>query len=1140
MKANVLGRIPYPRTLAVAAAGFVLYLLLGFLLAPWAIERSVSGFAADKLQRKATVGAVRFNPLLFRLEVDDFALAERDGAPIAAFRRLRVDFELSSLARWAWTFSEVTLEGLDMKADVAPGGRFNIAALLEDFAGAKPQAGDKPPRLLLQRVVLRDGAIALSDRSDPTPAATSFGPINIELRDISTLAERHGTYTLSARLAEGGDINWRGEVSLAPLSSQGEIAVKGVKPLTAWRFLQDELGLAEPRGEFDFSARYRVAYARGAPQAVIEGMRLAGRDVELMLSGAKSPMLALSAIEVVDGRFDLAARELVVPGIELRGGAVVAEVDSGGAINWQKLVRSGAEKREKEPQAAAPGEPWKVKVDALRVAGVGFDYADRSRAKPIRIAAQDVTAGLAATLETRPGGVQVALEDIALALKRLSLGDPAPAEPFAVLDTVTISGGSLNFAENRLGIGRLAVAGGNVRATREKDGSIPLAELLSPSDAGLLRREVAGALKQARAEGHPWRLSVDALEATGTRITLSDRSFGAPVEYDVQDLRARVNGFRSDGKEPIRFDAALRLAQGGALSANGTFLLTGDRIDARAKFDRINLKPLHLALARRARVVLASGELSGEVKAQYRLRGKRHVVRASGPIRLDKLLLNEADGGERLLGWKSLATDAVRLSLDPDELRLGEVRVDGLSAKVVVYKDRSVNLVKVVALDPGPAGAAPAVPVTTADTEPAFPVKIGRVSVENGAVDFTDLSLVLPFSANVKELNGVVQGVSTDRDSRASVRLDGRVDEYGLARVEGSLRPFRPKSFLDLVVTFRNVEMPPLSPYAVTFAGRRIASGRLALDLRYKIDNSMLSGDNRIVLEKFTLGERVEAPGALSLPLDLAVALLTDSQGRIDLAVPVSGNVDDPQFSYGHVVWQAIRNILTRIVTAPFRALGALFGGSGGENLESITFDSGRAALLPPEREKLKRVAEGLVKRPQLRLVAEGQYGAADLAALRQREVEAAVSTRLRRPPAADAVTEPVNVTEARTQRALEALYVERHSEQALDRFAAETGKSRGKPVQHVNAALALVGRGSADREFYEALLKRLIESAPVPDDAPRQLADARASAVAGYLVGELAVPAARVTARAAAEPGEARVKFAFDVAADATSAPRD
>lgn len=1144
MMTGLLRKIPFPRFLVAAVAGFTLYLLLGFLLAPRLIEHYIPAFASESLQRKASVGAVRFNPLLFRLELGDFALAERDGAPIVGFRRLAIDFELSSLVHWAWTFSEISLEGMDIRADIAPGGRFNLAALLEDLPKQEPRADSKPPRLLLQRIVLRNGAVAFSDRSDSTPASARLGPINFELHDISTLADRHGTYTVSARLADGGDIGWRGELSLRPLASRGEIRVEGAKPLTVWKFLRDETGLAEPRGTVDFSARYNVAYGAGGLQATVEDLRYFGRDIALTLTGAKKPAFALASIEASGGRFDLATRELVIPAIEARDGSIVAEVDAGGNMSWEKVVKVRAGGSKPQPEDASPGPAWKVKVESLRISGVGLEYTDRSRARPLQFAVRDASAGLAATLEARPGGAQALLEGVALTLKGVAAGEPTPTEPLVLLDTVTMEGGRLDLRDRQLAIGRLALAGGSARVMRENGGAVPIADFFSAGDAGLLRREVAGAVKQAKAEGRPWSVTLDALEVAGARVALADHAFGAPVEYEVQDLRAHFNGFRSDGKNPVRFDAAMRFTQGGALSANGAFSPTGGQIDARAKLDHINLKPLHPLVASHARVVLGSGELTGDIKAQHQLRGERHVLRVSGSLSVDNLLLNEADNGERLLGWKSLVADSVRLSFDPDELDIGEVRVAGLDAKIIVFKDRSVNLVKVMTpeLGPAPGPAAGGAPATAGETEPLMPVKIGRVSIEQGAVDFSDLGLALPFSANVRELGGVVQGVSTDKDSRAAVRLEGRVDEFGLARVDGSLRPFRPKSFLDLSVIFRNVEMPALSPYTVTFAGRRIASGRLSLDLRYKIENSALAGDNRVVLEKFTLGERVEAPGALSLPLDLAVALLTDSDGRIDLAVPVTGNVDDPQFSYGNLVWQAVRNILTRIVTAPFRALGALFGAGGGENLENIAFDPGRAALSPPEREKLKRVAEGLGKRPQLRLVAEGQYGAADVAALRQREVEAALSLRLGRPTAADAVTEPVNVTEARTQRALEALFVERQSEQALDQFVAQIGQTRGKPVQRVNAALALFGRASPDRELYEALLKRLVETARLADDAPRRLADARARAVTGYLVGDLSVPPARVAAKAAAAQDEPRVKFAFEIAAPpaAATAPRD
>jgi len=451
-----------------------------------------------------------------------------------------------------------------------------------------------------------------------------------------------------------------------------------------------------------------------------------------------------------------------------------------------------------------------------------------------------------------------------------------------------------------------------------------------------------------------------------------------------------------------------------------------------------------------------------------------------------------------------------------------------------------VNLVKALEAkaaeapaEPGPAAAKPETSAAPAgDAGPPIPVAVDRVRFADGEVDFSDLSLVLPFGAKVDQFNGLVQGISSERASRATVKLEGRVDQYGLARAEGSLSPFRPKSFLDLTVTFRNVEMPPLSPYSATFAGRRIASGRLSLDLAYKINEGKLAGDNRVLLEKFTLGEKVESANAINLPLDMAIALLTDADGKIDLSVPVTGNVDDPQFGYGTLVWQAIKTVIGNIVSAPFRALASLFGGSGSEELGTIAFDAGRAVVLPPEQEKLKRVADGLAKRPQVKLVAEGQFGAADRAALQRRDVAGAVGAKLGRAPAAGADPDPVNVTDAKTQRALEALYADRNSSEALDKFAADTGKARGKEVERVNAALALVGRGSADGAFYEALLQRLNQTARVPDEALAQLAAARAQAVVAHLTTALAVPAERAGTRAAQAPGEAQVKLELDLAA--------
>jgi hypothetical protein len=378
-------------------------------------------------------------------------------------------------------------------------------------------------------------------------------------------------------------------------------------------------------------------------------------------------------------------------------------------------------------------------------------------------------------------------------------------------------------------------------------------------------------------------------------------------------------------------------------------------------------------------------------------------------------------------------------------------------------------------------------------------------------MNFGDLSLVLPFATRVHALSGVVVGLGSDPANRATVKLDGQVDEFGMLKVDGAITPFHPKLFTDLAVIFRGVPMPTLTPYSATFAGRRIVAGTMDLDLQYKIDRSALVGDHKIVLRQLQLGERVESAGAMRLPLDLAIAILSDSQGRIEIALPVRGNVDRPEFSYGHLIWQAVVSLITRVVTSPFRALAGLFGGDA-ERLETIAFEPGSDTVRPPERQKLARVAEVLGKRPRLKLTVRGGYEAnVDGEALRSFRVRQELAQRLgvKLSPGED--PGPVAFDHAKTQRALEALLNQRGGSNAVDEFERSYEKSTGKKAQRVNPLLALVDRGSPDRTFYEALFRRLVETASLTDAELKNLGQRRGEAVARVIQEGAGTAGARV-----------------------------
>jgi hypothetical protein len=303
---------------------------------------------------------------------------------------------------------------------------------------------------------------------------------------------------------------------------------------------------------------------------------------------------------------------------------------------------------------------------------------------------------------------------------------------------------------------------------------------------------------------------------------------------------------------------------------------------------------------------------------------------------------------------------------------------------------------------------------------------------------------------------------------------------------------------------FRNVEMTGLTPYSAKFAGRKIDSGKISLDLYYNVVDGRLKGENEIIVDSLKLGERVEGSDAMDLPLDLAIALLKDSNDRIQLGLPVAGSLDDPEFSYGHLIWKALVNVLTKIVTAPFRALASLVGGDE-EDLGTVKFEVGKSRITPPEREKLAKLAVAMKQRPQLAIEVQGQYAPeADGAALKYLAVRQALAKRMGGTDITEMnlSTEPVNLTDPLTRKALDSLAAEGMNATELAALKESYGLTPPLPAEAENTPkksepkAPLKPKKPNPDGFYKALFQALLKQQPLPENALRELAKKRAEAV--------------------------------------------
>jgi hypothetical protein len=612
---------------------------------------------------------------------------------------------------------------------------------------------------------------------------------------------------------------------------------------------------------------------------------------------------------------------------------------------------------------------------------------------------------------------------------RVNTFDPAPDDP-------SLNGRELlAFPELRLRDGRFRWPEREVSASAfELDDAVVEFLRLESGDLDFLRStggaepvdpaEPAGDEASAGAMDE-WQLSLDRFAIANLTFRLTDRGVEpyAEIGFDALDLSVD-----SISNEPgASFPTALSLAgsRGGTISLEGTTTVLPEPVlEYDAVVDGIALEAVHPYLQPLADVNLDSGTVDVNGRIRH---APDELLLLEADVDILDFLITETDEGTRLGSWDRLHFDGVELSLTGESLGISEIVAEGPFADILIAADGSVNLGRISkdaaddeAIEENPQAGSEG--NETAEGELPLEVTVGRVVISDGAGIFTDESLPLPFTANIAALAGTLSTIATESAEPSAVDLEGKVDEYGLVRITGSVTPLDFARNTNLDVVFENVEMPKFSAYTIPFAGREIASGKLDLDLGYEVRDSRLVGENGIVLREFELGEKVPHPDAMSLPLGLAVALLKDSSGTIDIDLPVRGDINDPEFSYGRVIGKAILNLITKIVTSPFALLGNLVGAEA-EDLEYINFVAGRADLAPPELERADKLAEALGLRPQLTLEIQGAVAAdADMRALQRIRLEATIEERMA--SAAEDGDGDENYAERR-RTALEALFLE-------------------------------------------------------------------------------------------------------------------
>lgn len=903
------------------------------------------------------------------------ALREADirthaGAPLVQSGRLAVDIDkIEPLAHRAHLRS-LEIEGLNLQAARRADGSINLAtaflpqaapekqksppqapasapaaAGLQD-AQAKPAGKEVPWSYAIDRITLKQAKFGFEDAMAPSgPGKLALGPMDAEVTGVNSAdGEKPARVKATLTVADGQTLQHTGDLSLQHGTLAGTLETSGLKPqgFAAWypRELKGQLGNTAVNAEL----HYRMSWAAAPFQFVLEKSRV---ELAPLYMATQQP--------------------ITVP---------VAEA----------AVRSG----QAAPEVAERAERRARSKAAVRSERAGSGERDTEGTNP----------------------------------------------PFMQAEKIILDDINLDLAKQTLDSAQLTLSKPQIAATRDYKGELLDMARIWATESARQTEPQRKAPSPAASNGTPataatpgWKVKLGKIALDGGAMRLADyqpakANRGRPVILQYRNVGMTTGAVAwplTPAAVPLKLHA--ETGRRGVIGLDGTVLPATPASQLQLDLREVDIAPLQPYLADRFNAALRSGTLTVMGKVGVNAPpGKPLAANFAGNVTAGNVRTVDRITGDDFLRWRTLAVSGIDFAMDeskgPMRVSLDKIALSDFYARVILNASGRLNLQDVMAggaakgeaapstsltqASPAsaPAAAPPAAsaPAAQAAAGPKPKIRIGGVSVDKGNINFSDFFVKPNYSANLTGMKGSVSKVSSGDPTPADLVLDGRIDDDAPVNINGKINPLGEQLYLDIAAKASGVELTRLTPYAAKYAGYPITKGKLTVDVAYKIENGKLDASNHLFLDQLTFGDKVDSPDATKLPVLLAVSLLKDRNGVIDINLPVSGSLSDPEFSIGGVIARVIVNLLTKAITSPFSLIASAFGGGSGEELGYVEFAPGTSTLTPAAKEKIATVGKALIDRPSLRLEISGRIDpATDEAGARRAWLDARVAEQKRR-----------------------------------------------------------------------------------------------------------------------------------------------
>lgn len=992
--------IKHWRKFACGVGGFALfYVLAGFFGVPLFIEKALPKILEGRAS--FSVQDAKFNPFTYELNITKPELSTFK--PLFSADEINLKIGFSKLFKKTLAVEILHLKSPKFHVEREQNGTFNFEPLISE---QKSESKDENSsfNVTLNNFKIERGSLGYVDNSLKRPFSLISTDLNYEINGLNLKDETIGEHDLSAVSRTYDSLSFDGAIDLAPLRLHGKIDLKRLKIDPFWLSYLDPSGVRLKNGFLSATLNYRLSLDENIKFA-LENSKLELESLEILqdqslisLGSLKIPSFSLNTdvsdeisgavaipqVLLSDAKYDMNETKIST-GFE---GARVADFaldfnKTGANLRLNSAVKSVDLNRSSfaNPLISVVSNDTKITENFLKFNAEGNDTALHTGFGAFNIADTQITLALSDKIllaATELGAFNYDKEGVqnGASLKFAKISNSKIANKngiFSGFESFGVQGVKFNVADLDLGVDKILLNAPFFNSEMGVSGAKSINDLailsaISKNPASPKKTANSNAVSQADAnstasganlnskktsKSPALKFKIGEASVMGAKAKIGESFIVKNNVHEIKDFSATLSGLSSNFAEPFGIKASLITGEITA-SADGKASIAPLNVGV-----SFSLKAPNLGVFNKYAAEFITASIAGELATQGQLKLSNAF---SLEAKLSGKGLALSSGRDKIFSLASL--NVAQIALSPNSLTLNKIALGSPSANISLNKDRRLNLTSLIK-------PTEAVPGRSAKSKANFAWSAKNISLSGGSLNFTDESLAAPFKLRISDMKASISEISPKR--AADIKFSSLVSGSGLANITARAYPLDFKRKSDINVVLKEIPLAPASPYTAKYIGNEIAGGKLNLKLAYKIDDGKLNASNDLNLDRFELGKEVQSKDALSLPIGLAVSILKDGDDQIDISLPLSGAMNDPKFSYGALVWGAIKKLFSDIVLSPFRFMGKI-AGVDTKKLESIDFEAASSEILISESSKIDDLAKVAKAKPDLKIILNSAY----------------------------------------------------------------------------------------------------------------------------------------------------------------------